>query len=115
MPRLGDTDNHFAAANLVAESGLTDVRDLFLNAGCGGSAGTACAAETGTDPDAVYFRMYRAAITLQDDTDPVFTTAPSGSLTAGGALAGPQGVSSRRRTRARACSGRRSRSTGRSP
>jgi hypothetical protein len=90
---LGDPANRFAAANLVTESKLADVRDLYLNAGCGGSAGTACAAETGTDPDAVYFRMYRSAIVLQDDTDPVFTAPPSGSLTGGGVLAGVQGVS----------------------
>jgi hypothetical protein len=37
--------------------------------------------------------MYRAAIVLQDDTDPVFTSLPSGSLTAGGTLAGPHSVS----------------------
>jgi hypothetical protein len=90
---LGDINNHFAAANLVAESNLADVRDLWLNAGCGGSAGTACAAETGTDPEAVYFRMYRAAITLQDDADPTFTSPPSGTLNAGGVLSGSAGVS----------------------
>ena len=74
----GDITNHFAAANVVAESGLADVRDLFLNAGCGGASGYNCTAEAGTEPDAVYFRMYRAQIVLQDDADPVFTSPPSG-------------------------------------
>jgi hypothetical protein len=90
---LGDTTNHFAAANLVAESNLADVRDLFLNAGCGGATGYNCTAEAGTAPDAVSFRMYRSQITLQDDADPVFTSTPSGSLTAGGVLSGTQGLS----------------------
>ncbi len=90
---LGDPANRFGAANLVGESNLADVRDLYLNAGCGGSAGTVCAAETGTDPDAVSFRMYRSVVTLQDDADPIFTSPPSGSLNAGGVLSGSQGVS----------------------
>jgi hypothetical protein len=90
---LGDVNGHYAAANLVAERGLSDVRDLFLNAGCGGSPGTSCLATAGPAPDTVYFHMYRAAIVLQDDNDPVFTSPPSGSLTAGGTLAGLQGVS----------------------
>jgi hypothetical protein len=37
--------------------------------------------------------MYRALFLLQDDSDPVFTSPPSGTLTAGGPLAGPRGVS----------------------
>ena len=90
---LGDINSHFAAANLVAESNLAGVRDLFLNAGCGGASGFVCAASTSTAPYMVYFRMYRAAIRLQDDTDPVFTSPPAGSLTAGGTLAGTHGVS----------------------
>ena len=68
------------------ESGLADVRDLFLNAGCGGAGGLELHGRGRDGPDAVYFRMYRAAIVLQDDADPVFTSPPAGSLTAGGAL-----------------------------
>ena len=37
--------------------------------------------------------MYRAAIVLQDDTDPAFSAPPAGSLFAGGTLAGTHGVS----------------------
>jgi hypothetical protein len=90
---LGTPADRFAAANLVAESGLSGVRDLFLVAGCGGTSGVNCAAGTGTAPDAVYFRMYRAAVTLRDDSDPTFASTPSGSLTAGGVVSGPTGVS----------------------
>ena len=87
---LGNPNDRFGAANLVGEGGLADVRDLFLNAGCGGENGTACAATTG---EPVWLRMFRAAVTLQDDSDPVFSSPPSGSLLGGGALAGAQGVS----------------------
>jgi hypothetical protein len=90
---LGDVNSHFAAANLVTEANLADVRDLFLNAGCGGASGFNCTAEDSPDPDAVYLRMYRAAVVLQDDADPVYSSPPAGSLIAGGTLAGPQGVS----------------------
>ena len=90
---LGDVNAHFAAANLVTESNLADVRDLFLNAGCGGASGYNCTAEDSPDPDAVYLRMYRAAVVLQDDADPTFSSPPAGSLTAGGTLSGAQGVS----------------------
>jgi hypothetical protein len=92
-PGMGNPAEHFAAANLVTESGLSGVRDLFLVAGCGGSSGVNCAAGTGTAPDAVYFRMFRAAVTLRDDSDPTFTSAPSGSLNSGGVVSGPAGVS----------------------
>jgi hypothetical protein len=90
---MGDLNAHFVNANLVSESGLADVRDLFLNAGCGGVTGWNCRADASADPYMVYFRMYRAAVVLQDDSDPVFTSPPAGSLTAGGVLAGTHGVS----------------------
>ena len=91
---LGNVTAHFAPENLVTETGLADVRDLFLNAGCGGASGFSClAGASTTNPETVYFRMYRSAVVLQDDSDPVFTSPPAGSLTAGGTLAGPQGVS----------------------
>ena len=37
--------------------------------------------------------MYRAAVSLQDDNDPVFSSPPSGSLLGGAPLAGAHGVS----------------------
>ncbi len=37
--------------------------------------------------------MYRAQITLQDNSDPVFTSAPSGSLNSGAVLTGTHGLS----------------------
>ena len=83
--------SRFGAANLVGEGPLADVRDLFLNAGCGGETGTRVRRrELRT---VAWFRMYRAAITLQDDSDPVFSSPPAGSLLGGGALAGAHGVS----------------------
>jgi hypothetical protein len=87
---LGDASKRFAPANLIGEGPLTDVRDLYLNAGCGGETGRACAAASS---DVAWFRMYGAAITLQDDSDPVFGSPPAGSLLGGGALAGAHGVS----------------------
>ena len=90
---FGDLNSHYVAANLVSETGLADVRDLFLNAGCGGNTGASCLASASDDPYQVFFAMYRLAAVLQDDTDPVFTSPPAGTLTGGGTLAGPQGVS----------------------
>jgi hypothetical protein len=90
---LGTPSAPLGTANLVTESNLTDVRDLWLSASCGGAGGSFCRKENGSAPDAVSVRVYRAAIVLQDDTDPVFTSPPAGSLTAGGALAGAHGVS----------------------
>ena len=52
--------------------------------------GTQCAATNG---EPVWFRMYRAAVALQDDNDPVFSSPPAGSLLGGGPLAGAHGVS----------------------
>ena len=90
--RAGRHQRDVSAANLVTESNLADVRDLFLNAGCGGASGYNCTAEDSPDPDAVYLRIYRAAVVLQDDADPTFTTPPAGSLTAGGTLAARRAV-----------------------
>jgi hypothetical protein len=87
---LGDASRRFAPANQIGEGPLTDVRDLYLNAGCGGTNGTACAAAS---TDVAWFRMYKAAITLQDDSDPVFASPPAGSLLGTGTLAGTHGVS----------------------
>ena len=77
---LGSTSEPLDGTNIVTEANLTDVRDLWLNASCGGAGGSFCRAAAGTEPDTASFRMYRAQITLQDDSDPVFTSAPSGSL-----------------------------------
>jgi hypothetical protein len=90
---LGSTADPFGSANLVTDDNLTDVRDIWLNASCGGAGGSTCTAAAGTAPETAAFHMYRAAIVLQDDADPVFSTPPAGSLTAGGVLAGVQGVS----------------------
>src|SRR4051812_27530133 len=65
----------------------------LLNADCGGSAGQVCTAEAGSAPETVGVTMYHAAIVLEDDTDPVFTSTPSGSLMGGGVLSGTQAVS----------------------
>jgi len=90
---LGSAAAPFGDANLVAEDNLTDVRDIWLDADCGGSGGNTCTAAAGSAPETVGVTMYRAAIVLQDDADPAFTSPPSGSLTAGGVLSGTQGVS----------------------
>ena len=90
----GSTSAPLGAGNLVTEDNLAGVRDLWLNASCGGGAGSACRAATGSGPYTVAFWMYRAAIVLRDDVDPVFTTPPAGhAARAGGPLAGAHGVS----------------------
>ena len=87
----GDTAAPLGDANLVTSSGLADVRDLWMNAGCGG--GGTCLKNPGQGPWSAAHRMYRSAIVLQDDTDPLFTAPPSGSLLGPGPLSGTHGVS----------------------
>jgi hypothetical protein len=76
---LGTTTDRFAAGNLVTDVNLTNTRDVWLNASCGGAQpGVACRADAGSAPDTSSFWMYRGAFVLQDDTDPVFTSPPAG-------------------------------------
>ncbi len=89
----GSTSAPLGNANLVTEDNLAGIRDLWLNASCGGGAGSACRAAAGSEPYTAAFWMYRAAMVLRDDVDPVFTTPPAGTLNGGGALAGAHGVS----------------------
>lgn len=91
---VGNPANPLDPANLVEEAGLTDVRDLFLNAACGGANGFSCRADRAANPDSVNFRMFASEITLDDAVDPVFAGTPTGSLVQSGAtLKGPAGVS----------------------
>lgn len=90
---LGTNADRANRANLVGDANLADVRDVWLNASCGGAGGSTCQAAAGSEPDTSNFRMYRGAFVLQDDSDPVFTSPPAGSLTAPGTLAGVYGVS----------------------
>ena len=90
---LGSTSEPLDGTNIVTEANLTDIRDLWLNASCGGAGGSFCRAAAGIEPDTASFRMYRAQITLQDNSDPVFTSAPSGSLNSGAVLTGTHGLS----------------------
>jgi hypothetical protein len=89
----GSTATPLAAGNLVTEDNLTGVRDIWLNASCGGGGGSFCRASAGTGPYTSAFWMYRAAIVLRDDADPAFSAPPTGTLLGGGALAGAHGVS----------------------
>ena len=92
-PGQGSTSAPLGNDNLVTEDNLAGIRDLWLNASCGGGPGAACRAGAGSGPYTVAFWMYRAAFVLRDDADPAFTAPPAGSLLGGGALAGPHGVS----------------------
>ena len=87
----GSTATPFADANLVTSRPLAEVRDLWMNVGCGGTGTCQPGASPGEYSSG--YRLYRSAISLQDDTDPAFSAAPAGSLFAGGALAGTHGVS----------------------
>ena len=89
---VGALATPLADANLVTSRGPAG-RDIWLNASCGGDAGKVCPAGAGAAADMAWFRMYRAAVVLADDTDPAFGSPPAGSLFAGGTLAGSQGVS----------------------
>ena len=89
---MGTPATPLAAANLTSNRGPAG-RDIWLNAACGGDAGKVCPAGAGTAADMAWFRLYRAAIVLADDTDPAFGSPPAGALFAGGTLAGSQGVS----------------------
>ena len=55
-----------------------------------GRRGATCPAATGSAPDMAFFRLYRAAVVLQDDSEPQFTSVPAGPLLAPGALGGTQ-------------------------
>ncbi len=87
----GVVSTPFSDANLVTSQPLADVRDLWMNVGCGGS-GT-CRAGAAPGDYSTGYRLYRSAVVLQDDTDPAFGAPPAGSLFAGGTLAGSHGVS----------------------
>ena len=76
--------------------------------------GLACQADAGSEPDTSSFRMYRGAFVLQDDSDPVFTSPPAGSLTAPRHAARARtACRSRPPTPAAGCTRRSSRSTAR--
>lgn len=89
---VGTPATPLADANLTSNRGPAG-RDIWLNAACGGDEGKVCPAGAGTAADMAWFRLYRAAIVLADDTDPTFGSPPAGALFAGGTLAGSQGVS----------------------
>src|SRR4051812_31619681 len=48
---LGSAATPFGPANLVTEDNLTDARDIWLSADCGGAAGYTCTAAAGGAPE----------------------------------------------------------------
>ena len=84
------TGTAFSDGTLMSASNLTATKEIHLMLLCAGQE-PGCPA-TGGQPQ-LAFRMYRAAISLQDDSVPTFLSPPAGSLTAGGPLAGTQSVS----------------------
>jgi hypothetical protein len=91
--QLGDPARPFSSANLISATRTDGARDLYMNAGCGGSNGYTCNPETGAGPEAVNFHMYRAEFTLEDRQVPAFRFPPVGPLLQGGVLSGEQSVS----------------------
>src|SRR3954452_16252499 len=84
------TGTAFGDGTLISASNLTATKEIHLELLCAGEA-PGCPATSGQPQLA--FRMYRAAVALQDDSVPTFLSPPAGSLTAGGPLSGTQSVS----------------------
>ena len=58
---LGTNADRASTANLVGDANLADVRDVWLNASCGGAGGAVLRAAAGSEPDTSSFRMLLAA------------------------------------------------------